>query len=393
MRFAVWVILLLVGLSGQSVARAEVVMERPVMEPGAVRLQWRGGNGPYGVDVSGDLHHWSGHGEPVFDSLSTLPAGDGSGYFRVRDLDPDGRSEEFFGLIQTQQSEFGSLMGLHRLKMRLWLYLTKDEAHTSANVKPAEYWRHLRVYGQFLDGGQVRTWSGAWHELGVVRVVGSRKMTVAWTRGSGAQQASFLLTLDFPYVVDSVGPRRPLASDPTCSLRCTYASPQPEFDSFTGSLGTTLSDSISLIELSPYDPANPQPPFTVRRYPVTKNGVTVNLHFFEGLPLYQGEVPWIIKTYPFDRWLSPTTAGGGSLPAFTTDSYFARTVQPGHHNFYETVLIEPGLDPTLPRSARDALAAANIRQIWTLKDLAGIFLGEQSEDILYIGFDGSVRPP
>jgi hypothetical protein len=121
--------------------------------------------------------------------------------------------------------------------------------------------------------------------------------------------------------------------------------------------------------------------------------VQVNLHFFESFPLYQGSPPWILKTLLLDRWLSPTTAGGGSLPAFSTDSYFSRTLLPGHHNFYEMVLIEPGLDPTLPETTRRALIQANIRYVYTGKDLAGVTIGGDSDDIRYFGFDHSARVP
>ena len=124
-----------------------------------------------------------------------------------------------------------------------------------------------------------------------------------------------------------------------------------------------------------------------------KKGASINLPFFERLPLYQGEIPWILKTYPFDRWLSPTTGSGTALPAFTTDSYFARTVQPGHHNFYENVLIEPALDPTISEKTRTALTAANIRQIFTYKDLAGVSWDGKTQDILYIGYDSTVHFP
>jgi hypothetical protein len=127
-----------------------------------------------------------------------------------------------------------------------------------------------------------------------------------------------------------------------------------------------------------------------QNYRVSVKGVEVNLHFIEGYPLYQGEPPWILKTYLLDRWLSPTIGGGGSLPAFSTDSYFSRTLKPGHHNFWEVVLLEPALDPALSEATRAALAAANIRYIYTYKDIA---IGMSSDDIRYFGFDHTIRVP
>lgn len=89
-------------------------------------------------------------------------------------------------------------------------------------------------------------------------------------------------------------------------------------------------------------------------------------------------------------WLSPTSAGGGSLPAFSTDSYFSRTLLPGHHNFIEIVLLEPALDPALSEATRTALAAANIRYVYTFKDIA---IGMSPDDIRYFGFDNTIRFP
>ena len=60
------------------------------------------------------------------------------------------------------------------------------------------------------------------------------------------------------------------------------------------------------------------------------------------------------------------------------------------HNFVETVLIEPGAEPSLSDTTRAALAAANIRYIYTLKDLD---IGSSPDVIRYIGFDNSVRNP
>jgi hypothetical protein len=82
--------------------------------------------------------------------------------------------------------------------------------------------------------------------------------------------------------------------------------------------------------------------------------------------------------------------GGGSLPAFSTDSYFSRTLKPGHHNFFEIVLLEPALDPALSEATRHALAAANIRHVYTYKDIA---IGLSADTIRYFGFDNTIRFP
>ena len=153
---------------------------------------------------------------------------------------------------------------------------------------------------------------------------------------------------------------------------------------------TTREDSTGLIELAPLVNGWAG---VERKYSVSKNGARVDVHFLEGMPLVQGEPPWILKTYSLDRWLSPV-ATAGTLPPLGTDSYFSRTLLPGHHNFYAIVLIEPELDPALSADLQATYRQRNIRFIYTFKDLAGVTIGgDEAEDIRFIGFDGVVRRP
>lgn len=363
--------------------------------PHTLSLAWQGGRGPYVVETSRDLVRWSAAGDPVAAGPQTVRSFDTRSFYRVVDVDPEGVQGEFFGLIQTEQGEGGTLMARHRLKTRTWLHKTRGAPHTSSSYTPAEYWRKLIVTRQWLDDGLIRTWTGRLEQLGAVTTPNSQSLTVGWTTGTGASLRNWTLTLDFPYSVTATRTLPTLASDPDWTLRCTYATSQPElaFESPLR-LTTTTADTTRLVQMDPAnDPGHPDQSWWVRRYSVKKNGVRVDCHFFEGLPLYQGSPPWIFKTLLLDRWLSPTTFAGGSLPEFSLDSYFAQTLMPGHHNFYEIVLLEPALDPSLPESTRAALGQANIRQVYTFKDLAGVVIGGDGEDIRYFGYDNSIREP
>lgn len=357
---------------------------------GMTRLSWQGGHGPYLVEVSSDLARWTDQGEPVPGTGADLTAAGGPRFYRVRDLDPDDQLGAPFGRIETEQSEFHPLMARHRLKTRLWLYTSGQAPHTSPSHTAAAYWRALWIHLQQVDGGRVRTWTGRLEDLGTVATPSARRMTVSWTRGAGPERRDQVLTLDFPYDHGAVRTGKPFASDPTYTLTATYASPQPEWEEPGPTLTGTLSDTVRLIQLAPPDPSME---FLTRRYQVRRNGARVNLHFREGMPLYEGSVPWILKTFPLERWLEPATGSGGGLPEFRIDGYFARTVMPGHHNFYHIVLLDPALDPGISPETLAAFEAANIRQVYTFKDQAGITIGGDAEDIRYIGFDGSIRRP
>ncbi len=372
---------------------AELLLPQLEVLQNAIQVGWEGGQGPYVVEVSRDLQNWSAQGDPTTNRVQKLAAFAGQAYYRVRDLDPNGQFGKPFGWIQTEQSEFGGLMAKHRLKTRLGLYLSKGGPHTAASYAPAEYWKKLWVVYQFVEDRKIQTWSGTFEDLGAVATPSNEQLTVRWDRGSGGALRNYTLTLGFPYAVNASRTSKPFPSDPRYTLKCRYASDQPELSQLSASLDATRTDSVDLIELAPVTPQEIQQSFTLRNYTVTKRGVTVSLHFYEGMPLYQGSVPWILKTFPFDRWMAPSTVAGGSLPSFSTDSYFARSVLPGHHNFYEMVLIEPALDPALADETRTFLERSNIRQIYTFKDLAGVVIGGDSQDIRYFGYDNSVRVP
>jgi len=375
-------------------APAQVQLTRIARGTNAVSVTSQGGHGPFLVRTSADLQHWSDQGEPEAGPDRTLAAFAEGGFYRVTDLNPSGLYGTPFGLIQSAQGEFGELMARHRLKSRLWLYQTKAAPHTSATYRTTNYWGRLIANFQTHWNGEVQTWVGALEELGRMTTPTANSMTLGWTNGAGSARRVFTLTFEFPYGVSATrnngGTTAPRASDPTITLRCTYATPQPEW-SWLGdrmALVPVTRDETGLVQMDPNNPTNRFP--AAQKYVVSAKGVKIDLHFLEGAPLVQGEPPWILKTFLLDRWLSPTTAGGGSLPAFSTDSYFSRTLLPGHHNFYEIVLLEPALDPALSEATRTALVTANIRYIYTFKDVA---MGMGPDEILYFGFDGKVRNP
>jgi hypothetical protein len=384
------VIIALCGMASPVASAAPMTVTGLDRGPDEVSLHWHGGTGPYVIDTLSAAGRWSALGDPFPASPATVPAFAQHGLYRVVDLDSERRLHREFGLVQTDQGEFGSLFARHRLKTRIWLYTTTSGAHAAPTFTAASYFRQLIAVRQYLDGDTVRTWTGPLESLGTVTTPTSTRMHIDWSEGTGATQRSFLLSLTFPYPHSGTRTSAPLASDPRYELTCTYAAPQPEFEETINGLvvASTTVDQGALYQL---DPGNPQATFPQpRKYTVLHPNAKVDLHFHEGVPLLEGSPPFIWKTFILDRWLSPTTASGTSLPAFRTDSWFARTLKPGHHNFVEFVLIEPALDPSLAETTRAELKAANIRFLYTLKDLD---IGISPDEIRFIGFDNSVREP
>lgn len=361
---------------------AQLVVDSLRRDPGSVTLNWRGGRGPMVVETHRG-YGWSMQGEPETGTARTLASFGEAALYRVSDLDPAGSFGPFFGLVQTTQGEFGALMARHRLKSRFWFYRSKGGPHTAPSFTAADYFRQLITLYQYHEDGRVQLWTGPLESLGSVSFPSAQSLQVTWSRGSGPELRTYELTLRFPYAVQAVRTVAPLPSDPEYALRCRRATPQFE-------LNDEGQSRVDAVELSQLDPANPQLEYPQpQKFRVSHRGATLDFHFHEGLPLRQGEPPFIWKTAILDRWLSPTVAGG-SLPAFRTDSYFSQTLLPGHHSFTQTMLLEPALDPALDESVRRELAARNIRYIQAFKDL---LIGFSPDDIRYFGFDGSVRQP
>lgn len=348
--------------------------------PADVTLTWQETHPPYLVQTSSDLFLWCDQGALRDAGSATLAAEQSPAFYRVRYLNTADELGAFYGLIETEQGESGALLGRHRLKSRWWFYRPKGATSPS----PAEFFRNLFVFYQHIDDGAVATFAGRLETLGTIATPGDADiLTVSWTTGSGKEERRFMLTLDFPYDVHPPRMTEPLPSDPYYTLECRYATAQPELDIYEMKMGTTTMDRTGLAQLA--QPRTPPPP---RDYAVAVGGVEVTHAYEVGVSMWRGMIPDYVFTYNLYEWTAPSGVTGARLPAFQTDSYFSRTLLPHHHNFVESALIEPGMDPALSEATRDALRAANIRYVYTLKDLIG---GMSPDDIRFIGFDDTIR--
>ncbi|MSU33660.1 MAG: hypothetical protein EXS36_00820 [Pedosphaera sp.] len=163
-------------------------------QPTTVTLDWKGGHGPYRIETSRDLLRWSEQGEPeTARNHSIASFGDAAAY-RVIDLNAEDKSGPFFGLIQSDQGEFGDLMARHRLKFRWWLHKPLGTLSTV----PATFFRQLFVHTQFLEDGLVKTRTGTLESIATLATPGNaKKMTATWTRGERGNPTDFCAHVGF----------------------------------------------------------------------------------------------------------------------------------------------------------------------------------------------------
>jgi hypothetical protein len=92
---------------------------------------------------------------------------------------------------------------------------------------------------------------------------------------------------------------------------------------------------------------------------VTVGDVTIRTQFYWPPP---PSGPTAGYTAPLVRWVETTLTGLTSTPILLQNGY-AQTYLPGHHNFWETFLFEPGLDPGVPPEVLTELQNRGIGRI------------------------------
>ncbi len=98
----------------------------------------------------------------------------------------------------------------------------------------------------------------------------------------------------------------------------------------------------------------------------------------------------IIKTLPVAEWVDTVITGLTSTPITLTNS-FAQTYGPGHHNFTEEFIFEPGVDPSVTPAQKAELVAKNIRLLHVFHNRIDFEFGAgggSGDKLTLLGLDG-----
>lgn len=333
-----------------------IALGLPHTENEGLRLEWTGGEPPFLLESSVDLGQWHEVGQ--FDERTALvsPEGFAQLFYRVRSFSGRVSVGDFVGQLRVDEGEFGPPLAKHRLKS-LWDFYHPQDGVISR--VPHEFFRNLIVSWTYLEGQERRLYQGRLEDLPEASLrVEDRTMRFAWQLGSGRDLRNFELLLEFRYSVRQARSVIHL-SDPTYKLTCDYVVPQPEA-TFGAQLGFTQTrqDEVALYELSDMK----SPAWWRRHVLVTANEISVRSRFEIGVPNLQGGPAFIWKTPILKAWSGSTVSGLLEAPFIVRDR-FSQTYQPGHHNFVETVWIEPLLSEDLEPAQRSAIEALGIRYI------------------------------
>lgn len=265
-------------------------------------------------------------------------------------------------------SEHSSVMADHRLKCFLQLE-TRNLRLSATNLDRCFYSSgrlEYRTEGSQIEtlGGSLSTWPEASHQV-IQNWPSSRTIRDSWTIGSGALRRRFTLVTEVP-MVDPTEGLVVTSRDLKKWLEVTYSTPisNPE--------GLPITTETVRLVLAP-EPAK-LAPSSVETFQAGKLGIAiaflVSSDPTQGPPLTIEPNPYGAFPAYYPSWAHATLTGLLAEPLVLT-AYHATTASVGHQRRFQWFLFEPGADPNLPESQRQALESANIQRIYVYREPYG----------------------
>jgi len=249
----------------------------------------------------------------------------------------------------TFQGEAGDVYSNHCLKGR-WTLGTKSMWLTAENLANSFYGS---VSLEYVADGRIRTITGLLPELpGHTHTFANATATDEFTMHHLSNPRTYwLITED---VKTQVGPTEsPIVTlsdfgvemqGYITSLRIGADYAQPQWS------GGPSSGETRIIcpDLSNY---------TFQQRSFTYGGISITTSF------YYAYWESMILTYPLSHFVETTITGLTTQP-IVLHGYYSQTFCPGHHNFIESFLFEPRLEPGISQSILDQLEAQNVHLIY-----------------------------
>ncbi len=341
-----------------------------------IMLSWIGGEAPFLVQQSQDLRTWTEVGSSE-EAHYVIPSASDAAFFRVEGATDLG---DYGGQWRIAEGEFGDALTKHRLKSIWSFYLPKDQSLVRAN----EFFSAATIQLQYLEDGMVTLFTGKLADLPNSSVtVADRKIEARWTWGEGDWKRDLTLEMTFRYAINAIQFGGVNLSDPTITFSAVYQVAKPNMDA-GGKLTMIKSEEATLVEV---DDTGDRPGWWNRSMQFTQGGVTIDSSFSIGVPLIEGGPAFIFKTPLLVEWGTTTITGLTSKPIELTDR-FSQTYYPFHHNFVETLWLEPALDPAIDPEILSELTELNIRFIVPQNPSA---FPNQKPSLQVMGFDHVLR--
>ncbi len=252
--------------------------------------------------------------------------------------------------LVVEEGEYSSVFAKHRLKCRLRL-MTEARRLTAAGLATPPFaaasWDASHLGAGWILTNALAAWPGFAHSLS------GDQTREAWVAGSGSQRRTIGLVIDWRRSAAPPDSAWVTLLDGSLRLEAAYAMPQPEL-TWEGP-STVTNETVRLVPLRPLDSGTLPQSRTLSR----AGGLRVETWFLWP-PEPRG--PTAGYTAPNLGFIETRITGLTREP-LVLRSGFAQTYSPGHHNFSETFLFEPALDPEVSAAQRAELEAGGIRQL------------------------------
>ena len=275
------------------------------------------------------------------------------------------------------QSEFTDVWAHHRLKSELSLSTINGSLDTPAN--PLTRLSLKLLNGTGPGAAPIDVGNNPTSLPGYQFESGTGEFTNGFTLGSGGAARSFRLKTMYPSEVDRSLSPVITPADFTQELKVTYSSPVPWLDG--NGPATRMTDRVTLV---PARSLKASAETTTRTFTFGDVQITTRFKF------WNPEDNFIVKTLPVAEWVDTVITGLTSTPITLTNS-FAQSYGPGHHNFTEDFIFEPGLDPSVTPAQKAELNAKNIRLIHVFHNQMDFGVpGGSGDKLTILGLDGSL---
>jgi len=282
--------------------------------------------------------------------------------------------------LKVDQGESGTVFGNHRLKS-LWQIESDsrwiDPSNPGATMITVAELEHAPQGAIVMRTGSPSAWPGATYDT--LELHGNTYARDRWQWPSDGGATTYELRIEMPYGTGYLSDPVHTSGDFRIEFWANYETALPGID-WQGN--TTVSAEFALLVPGSVDDPLPAGSILKVRNSSNGKGLEINTSFYWPA---NPTGPTAGYTAPLQQWVGTTISGLTTLPV-SLSGYFSQTYRPGHHNFTEEFLFEPGLDPAVPAATLSELQAQDIRMIY-------LEVSEFSTDVIIkaVGFDGVIR--
>ena len=278
------------------------------------------------------------------------------------------------------QGEYGDVFANHRLKAKF--HLSTGDVKLTTNAIQESVLGNITVH--YVRDGAVQTLTGppgtfpnATHTVGLPDEMGT-PLVDSWTTASANNSRRVSLITKLRTKANASQSPLLTLSDARLELHGAYSNAVPIID-FGPQTNSVTEETVLLVRAQSTNAQS----IEVTRTVSADKGAAISTTFYWPQP---PAGPTAGYTAPLVAWKESRIEGLTAEP-IVLRGYYSQSYRPGHHNFSETFLFEPRLEPGISAATLNELNAKDIQQIYLF------WGGADSQTFIYVaGADGNFKP-